>query len=166
MRPPMIVVAVLTGVVGCGCDSFRGPNLAIPTAKKEATAKTAVAVPPSIPPPADTKKNGTATVYGGALPRDWAKDLQSTDRAEVMEACRALRVLGPEGKPFLFQGLENPNAETRRLCFESLTLADFKRQHEEGRQRLVKLAGDKADIRIRERATALLTHWHSSVLAP
>jgi hypothetical protein len=92
--------------------------------------------------------------------------LQGHDHAEVAEACRALRVLGTEGRAHLFEGLQSPRAETRRLCLETLTISDFKRQGESGRQLLVGLAGDHADIRIRERATAYLSQWHGTIPSP
>jgi hypothetical protein len=64
------------------------------------------------------------------------------------------------------QGLDSPSAETRRLCLETLTIADFKKMSESGRQKLVQLAGDRDDVRIRERAAHYLREWHGSIPAP
>jgi hypothetical protein len=145
------------------CDVPRGPRLAVgPDTSKGAAA----AAPAAKAHAADHAIGHDCTVYCGHTPEEWGKALQANDRAQVVEACRALRVLGPEGRPHLWQGLGSPQAETRRLCLESLTTSDFKKQGEAGRQMLVKLAGDRSDIRIRERATAYLGQWHGTIPSP
>jgi hypothetical protein len=145
-----------------GCDSYRGPRLALPTGPSRAAESASVPSSPTTPP----ARSDPERVYSGKKLADWGKALESADRDDVIEACRALHVLGPEGRPYLFAGLDSPRAETRRLCFERLTVADFKREGEEGRRRLLKLAGDKGDIRIRERAASFLSAWHGSLSAP
>jgi hypothetical protein len=77
-----------------------------------------------------------------------------------------LAVLGHEGRGLLFQGLESSEPETRRMCLERLSICDFKKQGESGRQLLVKMAGDHDDVRIRERATSYLSQWHGTIPAP
>jgi hypothetical protein len=109
---------------------------------------------------------GAATVYGGRTPEQWAQVLNTPNREDVAEAARALKVLGSEGRPYLLQGLESSQAETRRLCLENLTVSDLKKQGEGGRQLLVKLAGDPADMRIRGRATAYLGQWGGTIPSP
>ena len=96
----------------------------------------------------------------------WAKVLQGSDREQIGEACRALGVLGREGREYLYQGLDSPNTEARRMCLATLTIADFKKKSDAGRQKLVKLAGDRDDMRIRERATQLLSQWRGSIPSP
>lgn len=160
MRSPLPTVCALVLLLA-GCDSYRGPRLALPTSPSRSGESASVPSTPTPPARSDPER-----VYSGKKLADWGKALESADRDDVIEACRALHVLGPEGRPYLFAGLDSSRAETRRLCFERLTVADFKREGEEGRRRLIKLAGDKGDIRIRERAAAFLSAWHSSLSAP
>ena len=68
---------------------------------------------------------------------------------------RGLRVLGFRGRPYLLRGLEHPNAETRRICLELLSVSDLCAEGEQGRLLLMKLSGDPADFRIRQRGTLL-----------
>lgn len=166
-------VLAACGLLACGCDGYRGPRLTVPPAPL-ANTEPATAAPPSSPVQVPAEAPATASAkhehetecrYCGRTQSEWCTMLRSADRAEVIEACRALRVLGPEGRPHLLEGLDSPRAETRRLCFESLSLSDFKRQGEDGRRRLVKLAGDRHDMRIRERATSYLAQWHGSLSA-
>jgi hypothetical protein len=105
-------------------------------------------------------------VYGGKTAAEWAKVLQGGNREEVAEACRALQVMHREGREHLFQGLDSSIPETRRLCLETLTIADLKKLGDASRQKLVKLSGDRDDVRIRERAAFLLREWHGSIPAP
>jgi hypothetical protein len=107
-----------------------------------------------------------ATSYQNLTPEQWGRLLESPDRDRVLEACRALWVLGPHGRPYLIQGLESPSSETRRLCLETLTVSDLRATGEPGRQILVKLAGDPADLRIRERAHVYLGQWNRAVPSP
>jgi hypothetical protein len=158
-RSVRAVLPVLT-LLACGCDGYRGPRLAIstnPAAATEAGEHAWKPVPPAPPVP---------TVYGGKTPEQWGQALRGSNPDDVAEACRALRVLAAEGRPFLFQGLDSTNPETRRLCLETLTLADFKHMSEPGRQKLVRLAGDREDMRIRERAALYLGQWHGSIPSP
>ncbi len=106
------------------------------------------------------------TVYGGKTAAEWAAVLQGNNRDDVIEACRALRVLGHEGREHLIQGLDSATPETRRLCLNTLAIADFKKMGDAGRQKLVTLAGDRDDVRIRDRAALLLTEWRGSIPAP
>ncbi len=144
------------GLGAMACDSYRGPKLALTTGQQ---------------PPATTERSPVgapkgATVYGGKTAAQWSESLKTNDRDQVSEACRVLHVLGAEGRPHLWQGLDSANAETRRCCLEHLSIADFKREGEAGRQKLVQLSGDRADMRIRERAATLLQQWHGSIPSP
>lgn len=58
-----------------------------------------------------------------------------------------MHILGSEGRPYLIQGLESPYAENRRAALEALTVSDMRSYGEEGRQMLIKLAGDHGDMR-------------------
>jgi hypothetical protein len=142
------------------CDGYRGPRLALQTnaARETPAARTASGT--------TTRSGKGPIVYGGKTAEQWGQALNDKDREEVAEACRALRVMGKEGRPYLIQGLDNSNPETRRLCLESLTIADFKKMGDAGRTRLVKLAGDHDDMRIRERAAQYLRQWHGSIPSP
>jgi hypothetical protein len=153
--PPLLLLALLV----CGCDDYRGPKLAITT--NTAGTEKGGRPPGGAPPP-----HKGPTRYGGKTADQWAEALKGHDRDEIAEACRALHVLGREGRDHLVLGLDNSNAETRRLCLETLTIADFKKLGDTGRQKLVKLAGDRDDVRIRERAALLLRQWHGSIPAP
>ena len=96
------------------------------------------------------------------FPVDWRKDL---DLAAGWLAAR-LQHLGAQGRPFLVQGLEHPNPETRRLCLENLSVSDLRCYGDPGRQLLVRLSSDHADLRIRERASAYLRLWGQTAPAP
>ncbi len=144
------------GLGAMACDSYRGPKLSLPTGQEQSgtTERRSVAA------------RGSATVYGGKTAAQWSESLKSNDREQVSEACRGLHVLGAEGRPHLWQGLDSTNSETRRCCLDHLSIADFKREGEAGRQKLVQLSGDRADMRIRERAATLLRQWHGSIPSP
>ena len=97
---------------------------------------------------------------------EWAEALQAKEQEEVWRAARALHVMGAEGRPYLWQGLENPSVHTRRICLENLTVADLRCYGDDGRRRLVTLAGDVEDVRIRERASYYLAQWRYAIPAP
>ncbi len=152
----LLTVALLAGA----CDGPRGPRLALSTQP----TTTEQAQPQRAPGGAPTMPKGS-TIYCGKTAEQWAQLLQSSDREQIAEACRALHVMGREGREHLFQGLDSPNAETRRHCLEALTIADFKKKSDAGRTKLVRLSGDRDDMRIRERAVLLLGQWHGSIPA-
>jgi hypothetical protein len=147
-----------------GCDSSEAPRMAVPTA---AAAKPAV--PPS-PVTTDQVKAPAAPApksrYHGRTPEQWAVALEDPSLDVVRQACRALRVLGGEGRQYLLKGLESSVPETRRMCLEALSVSDLRSFGEPGRAILVKLAGDPADLRIRELATRYLKEWHQTIPAP
>jgi hypothetical protein len=153
------IVLFLVCLFAAACDDYRGPRLAISTN----AASTASGGRPVSGAPVASKGPST---YGGKTAEQWGKVLQGSDREEIAEACRALHVLHSEGREHLVRGLDSTNSETRRLCLETLTIADFKKLSDAGRQKLVKLGGDRDDVRIRERAAFLLTEWHGSIPAP
>src|SRR5437660_11164868 len=101
----------------CACDDYRGPNLSLPTNRSDTAQQGA-------------DRNFTRKgpmVYGGKTAEQWGQVLKSSNREEVIDACRALRVMGREGRQHLFQGLDSPNHETRRLCLETMTIAEYKK---------------------------------------
>jgi hypothetical protein len=124
------------------------------------------ATPPNPPQWSRPPGPAQASSYQNLTPEQWGRRLESPDHDRVLEACRSLWVLGPQGRPYLIQGLDSPSPETRRLCLETLTVSDLRTIGEPGRQLLVKLSGDPADIRIRERAHVYLGQWHRAVPAP
>jgi hypothetical protein len=103
--------------------------------------------------------------YDGRTAEQWAQVLAAGSWDQTKYACQALRVLGAQGRPYLLQGLDHPNPETRRMCLENLTVSDFRGVGEPGRQALVRLSGDGTDYRIRERANAYLNQWNRSIPA-
>src|SRR5437899_2049210 len=141
-----IWASLATLVLGvAGCDMPRGPKLAISTARgSDAEADEPVVVArkpqPSVP---------ATTPYQGKTLEQWAQALNDDNPSVVSRASRALHVMGAAGRPYLIQGLESHNPETRRMCLERLTVSDFKSYGQRGRDLLLKLAGDPVDLRIR-----------------
>lgn len=105
-------------------------------------------------------------MYQGRSIEEWAQALQAKEQEEIWRAARALHVLGAEGRPHLYHGLESPSVHTRRICLENLTVADLRCWGDEGRQRLVTLAGDPDDLRIRDVASYYLMQWKYVTPAP
>lgn len=125
--------------------------------------------PLSSPPPARfeaLKSSRPPLRYEGLTAEEWARYLANGNRQEAMRACQALRILGAEGKPFIVQNLEHSNPEIRRICLESLSVSDLRAYGENGRQLLLRLAGDQSDIRTRELARHYLTQWNRAIPAP
>lgn len=164
----LYAVAVLGLSVGlAGCDGARLPKQAIPGnpgAESEETTR-ADSQAAAWPRPAQVK-SARKRVYLGRTVEEWAQALQAKEQEEIWRAARALHILGAEGRPYLYRGLESASVHTRRICLENLTVADVRCWGDEGRRRLVVLAGDEEDVRIRERANYFLTQWRYSVPAP
>jgi hypothetical protein len=158
MHPPLWTVLPGLILLAYGCDSYRGPRLAVPTSATRDQAS-------SNPEPIDNPGR-TSVSYKGSTMEQWVQGLRSPDSRQVADSCQALTVLGHEGRSQLFQGLESSHAETRRLCLEHLSISDFKKHGESGRRLLVKLAADRSDIRIRERAAGYLAQWHGTIPSP
>ena len=104
--------------------------------------------------------------YQGKTLEQWAEALNESNTTVVFRASRALRVMGGAGRPYLIQGLDSPSPETRRICLESLSVSDFKSYGQRGRDLLLKLAGDPADLRIRHRAMMYVGQWKDAVPSP
>jgi hypothetical protein len=147
------ILPLLLALFAAACDDYHGPNGlgTAPVGRPVGGAPVARKGP---------------SVYGGKTAAEWGKVLQGTNREEVAEACRALHVLHREGREYLLKGLDSSIPETRRMCLETLTIADLKKQGDRGQQELVKLSGDRDDLRIRERAAFLLQEWRGSIPAP
>jgi hypothetical protein len=146
-----------------GCDYFKGPKLALSTAPGSNSTQAEAAKPAVQWPPSRPREQAR---FHGMTAEQWAKYVEHPDRVSIHNAARALRVLGAEGRPFLVQALDSSNPETRRICLESLTVADLRSYGEEGKRLLVKLAGDRSDLRIRERAGLYIAQWNQTVPAP
>lgn len=134
-------------VKGPGSDV---PNMVAPQAEKQKR--------PFFKPPSPMS-------YEGLSAHDWGQILVTGDRQSAQKACMALKVMGAEGRPHMLRGLDSPNPETRRLCLEQMPLADIRSFGETGKQTLIRLAGDPADIRIRERANTYLNQWSKTLPA-
>jgi hypothetical protein len=160
MRPLSAVAVLVLSAGVAGCDGARLPKHAIPGNPGEKTEATPVAWPR--PPVPRSKKQ----IYLGHTVEEWAQALQSQEQEEIWRAARALHILGAEGRPHLFRGLESPSVHTRRICLENLTVADVRCYGDDGRRRLVTLAGDVEDVRVRERASYYLAQWRYYVPAP
>lgn len=152
--------------LAAGCDASHLPRLALP---KEGTAtstsaKVTVESGPATSPAAKAVAKAAAKAqptmkYHGRTPEQWSKLLQDGDINHAYKACSALRLMGPEGRKYLVEALDSPNPESRRLALESLTVSDLRAYGDQGRQLLIHLAGDRQDMRIRERATYYLSQW-------
>jgi len=124
----------------------------------------------SVAPQADKLKRPSlkprpAMQYEGLSAQEWGNFLFTPDRQNALKACKALKVMGAEGRPQLFRGLDSPHPESRRLCLEHLSPSDLRSFGEPGRQALLRLSGDGADVRIRERASAYLAQWNRAIPA-
>jgi hypothetical protein len=108
----------------------------------------------------------TKSRYLGRSPEEWGQALDDSSLDVVRQACHALTVMRGEGRPYLWKGLTSAVPETRRMCLEALSVADLRTFGHEGRATLVRLAGDRADLRIRERATRYLKEWNKTSPAP
>jgi hypothetical protein len=155
------IVAALCCGLG-GCDSSEAPRMAVPTG---AAGRSAEAAAPS--GAAKAKAAPAAKVrYHGRTAEQWAQALEDPSLDTVRQACRALKVLRGEGRQYLLKGLESSVPETRRMCLEALSVSDLRSFGDPGREILVRLAGDPADVRIRELATRYLKEWHQTIPAP
>ncbi len=156
---------VLTGCLLVGCEEGRGPRLALGTGKAghDEVATAAPAPPPAHPPASKQTAQTTRHRYQGRTAEDWGKVLEEKEPGAVLRATRALYVLGSAGRPYLVKGLDSDNPEVRRMCLDSLSLSDLKLYGSDGRQTLLKLAGDSQDLRIRQRASVFLQQWNDAV---
>ena len=152
-----IVVLAALGLLGC--DNSRSPRMAMPTnsAEQKANLDTGSIALSSLP---------VKTRYQGRTAEEWGQVLGHEDLNLARQAAQALKVLRADGRPYLVKGLESPVPETRRLCLECLTVSDLRSYGDQGRKALVKLAGDRMDLRIRERATQYLKEWDRSIPSP
>ena len=145
-----------------GCDSSEAPRMAVPTVG--AARSTEVAKPATLAE--KDRTTASKSRYSGRSPEEWGEALNDPSLDVVRQACRALKVLRADGRPYLMKGLDSAVPETRRLCLEALSVPDLRSFGEQGRAALVRLAGDRADVRIRELATRYLKEWHQSIPAP
>jgi hypothetical protein len=163
VRPPW-TAALLLGAVVAGCDYFRPPRLAITRGTDgEPQAETPAAAPGKSDGPA---REVAAFKYEGRTAEQWRQVAEEPNLDKAYRACRALHVLGAEGRPYLVQALESPSPETRRLALETLSPADLRAFGDRGRRLLIQLAGDRSDMRIRQRATHYLAQWNNTPPAP
>lgn len=150
-----LLLIALVGVAGAGGWYYLKKHPARPSAKAPSGQLTRRYVPVS-----------TGSSYQGKTAEEWGQVLARADRETAVSACRALRILGAEGRPYLLQALENPSSETRRLSLEYLSVSDVRCFGERGRQLLLHLAGDRADMRIRDRANHYLAQWSRAIPSP
>jgi len=161
MRKMWWLVGTVLGVTLLGCGQPRGPKLSMSTAP---AAQTELPQPENAPRVSPSPV-ATARHHGRTLD-EWGQALEDNDPHVIHEASRVLHILGAAGRPYLVRALESPNPETRRICLDHLLVADLKVYGEHGRQVLVKLAGDRADLRIRKRAALFLEQWSGTPPAP
>jgi hypothetical protein len=164
MRHSHAAALVVLGLLAAGCDSSRAPRQAIPGASSnnETQASGGDTVMVSRPKAKPKKK----VLYQGRTAEQWGQILAAGDEDQIWQASLALRVMGAEGRPHLVKGLQSPAPHTRRICLETLSVCDFRSYGEDGRRLLVELAGDDADVRIRERAALYLSQWSRAIPAP
>jgi hypothetical protein len=140
-----------------GCDYFKAPRMALPTSKTR---------PVSQSQPKPQTRLQAHRKYMGKTCEEWGEALSDPNPEVVRTATVALRVLGAEGRPYLIQGLESNIPETRRMCLENLTVSNLRGLGDDGRKLLVRLSGDRSDLRIRERAAHYLAEWDQHIPAP
>jgi hypothetical protein len=165
MRRKLLLTAAMFGGALLGCDLSRPPRLAIP---KEEASQAEVSTPlaeGSRPAAPGALASPKLRRYHGRTAEQWGQALVEGNLDQVYRASQALRVLGADGRQYLVQGLESPNPESRRLALETLTVSDMRSFGDEGRQTLVRLAGDRSDLRIRERAAYYLSQWNETIPA-
>jgi hypothetical protein len=159
-------VALLTLSAGlAGCDGAKFPAHAIPGSPGAQNESNSASATTEWPRPA-TSRSRKQRLYQGRTVEEWAQALHAKEHEEIWRAARALHILGAEGRPHLFQGLASESVHTRRICLENLTVADVRCYGDEGQRRLVALAGDVDDVRIRERASYYLAQWRRAIPAP
>src|SRR5262249_17496344 len=141
-----------------GCSQSTAPRMALPT-------NTNSSQPDGAPGAAASATTAPAVKarYQGHTAEEWGEILTHEDLNRARQAALALKVLRAEGRPYLVKGLESPYPETRRLCLDCLTVSDLRSYGDQARKTLVKLAGDRMDLRIREKATQYLKEWDRTV---
>jgi hypothetical protein len=168
--------ALLALILLAGCqDRKHGPRLAMRqegggTATSEFSRTGSPVKLDRVSPPPHVRSEATTKVpanfrYQGHSIDEWALALNDPDQDKVRAAAEALHVIGAPGRPYLIQGLEHPNPETRRLCLDYLTVSDVRVYGERGRDVLVKLCGDPDDFRIRARASLVLGELDKTIPA-
>ena len=159
----LYVVAFLVISLGVGgCDPIKAPRQAVPGEPEPGTESQAAK--PAWPPP-QTPAKSRKMLYQGRTLEQWAEALNAKEEEEIWRAAQALHILGAEGRPPLYRGLESPSVHTRRICLMTLTVSDIRCYGDDGRRKLVDLAGDQEDMRIRERASYYLALWRKVVPA-
>src|SRR5712692_2980412 len=99
MRNIYVVGAVVIAVGVGGWFLFqelKPPMLATPVPQAEAPKPSELRR--RLPPPSPTS-------YQGRTPEQWSQVLAEGNRDDTVHACRALWVLGAQGRPYLLQGL-------------------------------------------------------------
>jgi hypothetical protein len=164
MRNLYVFVPLVVALGVTGCDPIKAPKQAVPGQPGPAPESQQADKPPDWPPP-PTAAKAHKKLYQGRTLEQWAEALNTKQEEEIWRAARALHILGAEGRPFLYRGLESPSVHTRRICLMTLTVADIRCFGDDGRRKLVELAGDQEDMRIRERASYYLALWRKVVPA-
>lgn len=140
-----------------GTNTEEGAKESGPAAA-EATKRAA----PTIPAP----PKGPEHSYQGKTARQWGDSLFAADRKAALEAAWALKILGAEGRPQLVRALESGKPHVRRTALESLSVSEIRAHGDRGRDLLVRLAGDRDDPCIRERACLYLMQWRDAIPMP
>jgi hypothetical protein len=162
MRALSIVALVVVSLGFAGCDPIKAPKQAVPGERETGTETEAA--PTAWPRPKLASR--AKKLYQGRTLEQWAEALNAKEHEEIWKAARALHILGAEGRPLLYHGLESPSVHTRRICLMTLTVADIRCYGDDGRRKLVELAGDQEDMRIRDWASYYLTQWRDVVPSP
>jgi hypothetical protein len=160
MRNLYVVAPLVVALGVVGCDPIKAPRQAVPGETEPGTESEATK--PTWPPTQKAPK-AKKKLYQGRTVEQWAESLNAKEQDEIWRAARALHILGAEGRPFLYRGLESPSVDTRRICLMTLTVADIRCYGDDGMRLLVKLSGDQQDMRIRERASYYLALWRQVV---
>jgi hypothetical protein len=155
-------------ITGCQ-DGNRRPRLALRKEDSSRNDAGAVKLDGVVPPPhisqVATTKVPADFHYQGHTVEEWALALNDPEQDKVRTAAESLRIIGPPGRPYLFQGLDHPRSETRRLCLDNLTISDMRLYGDRGRDMLIKLSGDPYDFRIRKRSSLMIEQWQDAIPA-
>jgi hypothetical protein len=160
MRTVCVVALLVASLSVAGCDPIKAPRQAVPGEPEPATESEPAK--PAWPPP-QTAAKSWKKLYQGKTLEQWAEALNAREEEEIWRAAQALHILGAAGRPHLYHGLESPFVHTRRICLMTLTVGDIRCYGDDGRRKLVDLAGDQEDMRIRERASYYLALWRKVI---
>jgi hypothetical protein len=160
MRSLAVGIVAAACLFPAGCRYFRSTKISLPPGGQGTEREQEpLPRPPHLPQSKSLYQGWSAEQWGDVL-------MNSEDPNAARRASVALHILGAEGRPSLVQALESPVPENRLIALETITPADLRAYGDRGRRLLLNLAGDPADLRIRNRAAFYLMQWDRAAPAP